>query len=410
MKVINVLNVFFSNRLLVNEINCNTSKTERNKVLSRFKNKNETINILCNVHILDEGIDIPECDSVFLTHPNHNPINFIQRISRCNRLKPADSGLENLAHVLIWAKDESKVQAIDKLISEYLKVIPTTVNNIYIKTGNLQIIINNPIVSTVKNKSISYDTLIDYIKNESNVPQEFIDDFFSLYQYNTKDTEFVIDLDVLVKWLDTRKSTIKETLVKSYTKNVDYTEKNNKLDSAGRPSAIIMLTPDCMKRLCMVSRTKKAEDVRSYFIELEKHINQYKDVIIERYVTNHTAQPTDITGGVIYLLNTDLNLPGVYKIGKTADFKSRLKTHQSAHVDNIKVIKVYRTTDIDNVEKCLKQYLKSKQFKKYKEFYQVDIDDISKLFTICNNATLSAKKVLSKADQKGGYYIYLERE
>jgi phage anti-repressor protein len=45
-----------------------------------------------------------------------------------------------------------------------------------------------------------------------------------------------------------------------------------------------MLTPDCMKRLCMVSKTKKAEEVRSYFIELEKHINQYKDVIIEKSI------------------------------------------------------------------------------------------------------------------------------
>jgi hypothetical protein len=160
----------------------------------------------------------------------------------------------------------------------------------------------------------------------------------------------------------------------------------------------------------MVSRTKKAEDVRSYFIELEKHIDQYKDVIIEKYISNHTPQHEDIKGGVIYLLNTDLNLPGVYKIGKTGDFKARLKTHQSSHVDNIKVVKVYKTTDIDNVEKCLKQYLKQKQFRKYKEFYQVDVDDVTKLFKICNNATLSAKKVLSKAEQKGGYFIYLEKD
>lgn len=231
-----------------------------------------------------------------------------------------------------------------------------------------------------------------------------------MYQYNTKGDEFVIDLDVLVKWLDARKGTIKETLISSYTKNVDYTETIPKTGSNGRPASKILLTPDCMKRLCMVSRTKKAEDVRSYFIELEKHIDQYKDAIVERYVTNHTPIPKDITGGVIYILNTDLNLPGVYKIGKTADFKSRLKTHQSSHVDNIKVVKVYKTTDIDNVEQCLKQYLKEKQFKKYKEFYQVDIDDVSKLFKICNNATLSAKKILSKSEQKGGYFIYLEKD
>ena len=254
------------------------------------------------------------------------------------------------------------------------------------------------------------ESLQDYLKKFSVVSNKFIDDFFSLYQYNTKESEFVIDLEVLTKWLGAKKGTIKDTLKKSYTKNIDYNETIIRNGVNGRPSEQVMLTPDCMKRLCMVSRTKKAEDVRSYFIELEKHINQYKDVIVERYLSNHTPQQENIHGGVIYILNTDLNLPGVYKIGKTTDFKSRLKTHQSSHVDNIKVVKVYKTTDIDNVEKCLKQYLKQKQFKKYKEFYQVDVDDITKLFKICNNATLSAKKVLNKNEQKGGYYIYLEKE
>lgn len=254
------------------------------------------------------------------------------------------------------------------------------------------------------------ESLQEYLKKFSVVSNKFIDDFFSLYQYNTKDSEFIIDLEVLTKWLGAKKGTIKDTLKNSYTKNIDYTETIIRNGVNGRPSEKIMLTPDCMKRLCMVSRTKKAEDVRSYFIELEKHIDQYKDVIIERYLANHTPQQENIQGGVIYILNTDLNLPSVYKIGKTADFKARLKTHQSSHVDNVKVIKIYKTTDIDNVEKCLKQYLKQKQFKKYKEFYQVDIDDISQLFKVCNNATLSAKKVLAKHEQKGGYFIYLEKE
>ena len=168
-----------------------------------------------------------------------------------------------------------------------------------------------------------------------------------------------------------------------------------------------MLTPDCMKRLCMVSKTKRAEEVRTYFIELEKHIDNYKDIIIDKYLSNHSPQPIEIKSGVIYLLNTDLNLPNVYKIGKTINFKSRLKTHQSTTVDNIKVVKVYRTNDIDNVEKCLKQYLKEKQYKKYKEFYMVDKEIVSKLFRLCNKFTLSAKRILK--EQHGGYYLYIEK-
>lgn len=255
------------------------------------------------------------------------------------------------------------------------------------------------------------ESLQDYLKKFSLVSNKFIDDFFSLYQYNTKDSEFVIDLEVLIQWLDVRKSTIKDTLKASYTKNIDFTETITRTGANGRPSVKVMLTPDCMKRLCMVSRTKKAEEVRTYFIELEHHINQYKDVIIEKYLANHTPQPKNVNGGVIYLLNTDLNLPGVYKLGKTSDFKSRLKTHQSSHVDNIKVVKVYKTTDIDNVEQCLKQYLKEKQYKKYKEFYQVAVEDVNKIFKICKNTTLSVKKVFTKGtQQKGGYYLYLEKD
>ena len=131
------------------------------------------------------------------------------------------------------------------------------------------------------------ESLQDYLKKFSLINKKFIDDFFSLYKYDTKDTEFVIDLEVLTDWLGAAKATIKDTLKKSYSKNIDYTVKVIKTGANGRPSEKVMLTPDCMKRLCMVSKTKKAEEVRSYFIELEKHIDKYKDIIVEKYLANH---------------------------------------------------------------------------------------------------------------------------
>ena len=44
---------------------------------------------------------------------------------------------------------------------------------------------------------------------------------------------------------------------------------------------IILMTPDCFKRMCLLSKTNKAEEVRTYFIELEKLILNYKNYIIE---------------------------------------------------------------------------------------------------------------------------------
>lgn len=41
-----------------------------------------------------------------------------------------------------------------------------------------------------------------------------------------------------------------------------------------------MITPDCMKRICMLSASVKSEEVRTYFIKIEKLIDKYKQVII----------------------------------------------------------------------------------------------------------------------------------
>ena len=49
----------------------------------------------------------------------------------------------------------------------------------------------------------------------------------------------------------------------------------------GPKPKIILLTPKCFKKLCMQSKTKKAELVRDYYIVLEELVDKYKDLIIE---------------------------------------------------------------------------------------------------------------------------------
>lgn len=285
-KIIKVLNIFFDNKLVVGEINCYVTKSERSKIMTRFKNKNDTINILCNVHILDEGIDIPECDSVYLTHPNYNPINFIQRISRCNRIKPVDSGIDNIAHVIIWAKDETKIVSIDKLIAEYLKTNnEVNINNPYIRTTNIiqpdnieqehNSITSQSVVTTDTIYISDSMNLIDYLKSTSSISSDFIDDFFGHYDENTNDTDFVIDFDSTAKWLTLRKDSIKRTLLETYRMNIDYKITQNKLTTAGRPSEKIMLTPECFKKMCMLTKSKKGDEIRTYIIQLEKYHSIY---------------------------------------------------------------------------------------------------------------------------------------
>jgi len=87
---------------------------------------------MLNVHVLDEGIDIPECDSVFLTNPNNNPINIIQRISRANRI----TNNNKIANILIWARNDSKMHNIFKILRNYININIATVNNAFINSSN----------------------------------------------------------------------------------------------------------------------------------------------------------------------------------------------------------------------------------------------------------------------------------
>lgn len=127
-----------------------------------------------------------------------------------------------------------------------------------------------------------------YLKTYSSINKSFIDDFYAISNPDIETDDYIIDLEHVAKWLKTTKATLKKTLLKSYTANVDYIIKVEKTGK-GQPIEKILLTQTCFKQLCMVSRTKKAEQVRTYFIQLEKHLDKYKDHII-RQLTNKIAQ------------------------------------------------------------------------------------------------------------------------
>jgi phage anti-repressor protein len=260
-------------------------------------------------------------------------------------------------------------------------------------------------------------SLSEYLKKYSTISSSFIDDFYALYNYNTNDSDFVIDLEILAKWLKAEKKHLKETLINSYIKNIDYKVSKKDTNTGGRKSELIILTPDCMKRLCMSSRTKKAEEVRTYFIELEKHLDKYKNYIIDGLsvkIGNLESQEKPIYNpkkGVIYVLDSNANIEDVYKLGKSKEFKNRLKVHQSSQSEKIKVKLIYETNDIDSVEICLKGVLKGSQYRKNKEFYQIKLDDLKKLIKGCDDLRLKAKysTTRSRKDIEKNHFIYIDK-
>jgi superfamily II DNA or RNA helicase len=164
--ILKTINIYFELTLGIYNINYNTSRTKRNISLTKFRNNKTKISIMLNVHILDEGIDIPECDSVYLTHPNNNPVNIIQRISRANRLTTN----KNQAHILLWTKNKTNLDNIIKQIKEYIPIMFNNIKNKYINSIDDNINVNdiNDTNNKLINKNILINNIILFLQNNYN--------------------------------------------------------------------------------------------------------------------------------------------------------------------------------------------------------------------------------------------------
>ena len=67
-------------------IDGSTPKSERDKIISDFRNG--SITILCNVDLISEGFDVPDCECAILLRPTHSLTLYIQQSMRCMRYKP----------------------------------------------------------------------------------------------------------------------------------------------------------------------------------------------------------------------------------------------------------------------------------------------------------------------------------
>jgi superfamily II DNA or RNA helicase len=117
-----------------NSITANINVRKRDEILKNFQNNAAKISILSSVRILNEGVNIVKCDSVFITKVNDNEIVAVQRMCRANR-KDRENPCK-IANCFIWADD------LDKTV-EMLQFLKTNdesrfYNKIIARNGNYE--------------------------------------------------------------------------------------------------------------------------------------------------------------------------------------------------------------------------------------------------------------------------------
>lgn len=90
-KSIQIARAFNKENIIAEHIDAKTPAEERTKIINRFRSGE--IQVLCNVELISEGFDVPDCEVVILLRPTQSYGLFIQQSMRSMRYKPGKTAI-----------------------------------------------------------------------------------------------------------------------------------------------------------------------------------------------------------------------------------------------------------------------------------------------------------------------------
>jgi len=173
MNTIKVLKKYYElDDILLDKITYKTSNSKRQDIIKKFSEA-ETYALLFSVQILDECIDIPSCDSIFISYKSTSKIRSIQRINRATRINKNNP--YKIANIYLWCDNYDNIVEILSNLKEFdtelltkviiqdshLKKLNTNQNEIINKD---QVKINNYIIGIKEYRSITWNTKLEKVK------------------------------------------------------------------------------------------------------------------------------------------------------------------------------------------------------------------------------------------------------
>ncbi len=115
IKCFNAINEYYNYVYNIDSITCDDSQQTRSDRIDKFK-LFEGNSFLCAVRILDQCIDIPECDSIFVTYICNSKVKNVQRMSRAIRLNSKD--INKKAKIFLWCNEISEMTTFISSVKE----------------------------------------------------------------------------------------------------------------------------------------------------------------------------------------------------------------------------------------------------------------------------------------------------
>jgi hypothetical protein len=220
IKAMQELNEFYYLDIIMDKITSSNTHKSRDEILKNFENRNE-IKLLFSVRILDECIDIPKCDSIYITYPSESKIRTIQRICRCIRNDRTNKF--KVGNIFIWCNEYDEILNTLSGIKEYdiffNDKIKLNENNFYGKSNNDIILndkklINNYILDIKEFKQKTWEEKLEEVKKyidinkkrpskkeKKNKQIKFLGQFISNNLENYKKNRHIMkNNEIKIKW------------------------------------------------------------------------------------------------------------------------------------------------------------------------------------------------------------------
>lgn len=263
----------------------------------------------------------------------------------------------------------------------------------------------------------------EYVKRFTTVPETFVDELFEMMSESTRQSDVVIDLDRVAKWLNMRKSNLIRTLRRSYVEDVDFMvarEPNPTKRRYGSNNWItVRVSPSCFKELAMRSNSKNSALVRMYLLQVEDAFIGYRAQTLEgmkqdlaTLLANQKPRADAGKPGYVYMIRVkdgvslhDVSNSEVHvKIGRAMQMQKRMDAYNTGFADKVDVLYQVQTDNMVAVETCVKVLCKEKQYRKRKEVYTIDVDVMKKVIDHCAKGAYEVQRVPGRRVQRGGYF------
>jgi hypothetical protein len=114
--------------------------------------------------------------------------------------------------------------------------------------------------------------------------------------------------------------------------------------------------------------------------------------------------------GYMYIVNSDDRMPYLNKPGAAQNMIDRLRAYNVGRPKDIKLLYAIQVKRRKEVETCVKSILKTKQYIKRREVFNIDAEIITKIINSCDKlSTILHHKQLS-GKMKGQYYLVFMNE